>query len=180
MSMTVNLELYELLFGDFFICNIKLNILTLLNCAIQWHYIHNVVQLSPLTICRTFHHPNKNSVPVKHELPIPLLLYIWNPLWMKNVACISVNKECCGHHVISPCSCPAAKPWENSGWTQTSCQPLILATAASPQWCILRGFRMGKSKIQALDNYNAYQRNDFSESRLSHLPIHRKALNSLT
>ena len=35
MSMTVNLELYELLFGDFFICNIKLNILTLLNCAIQ-------------------------------------------------------------------------------------------------------------------------------------------------
>ena len=32
MSMTVNLELYELLFGDFLICNIKLNILTLLNC----------------------------------------------------------------------------------------------------------------------------------------------------
>jgi len=33
--MTVNLELYELLFGDFFMYNIKLNILTLLNCMIQ-------------------------------------------------------------------------------------------------------------------------------------------------
>ena len=93
---------------------------------------------------------------------------------------ISVNKGCFGHHIISPCSCPAGKPWENSGWTQTSCQPLISATAASPQWCILRGFRMEKTKIQALDNYNAYQTNDFSEPRLSHLPIHRKAQNSLT
>ena len=35
-------------------------------------------------------------------------------------------------------------------------------------------------KIQAPDSSGAYQRNDFSEPRLFHLPIYRKALNSLT
>ena len=122
----------------------------------------------------------KTLYPLNTNSPFPSCFTSGILCGWKMLPAIPVNKECCGHHVISPCSCPAARPWENSGWTQTSCQPLILATAASPQWCTLRGFRMGKSKIQALDNYNAYQRNDFSESRLSHLPIHRKALNSLT
>ena len=39
---------------------------------------------------------------------------------------------------------------------------------------------MGKHRILALDSQGAHQRNDFSEPRPLHLPIHRKALNSLT
>ena len=42
------------------------------------------------------------------------------------------------------------------------------------------GTQDGKNRILALGNQGAYQRNDFSESRLLHLPIQRKTLNSLT
>ena len=44
----------------------------------------------------------------------------------------------------------------------------------------LRKLRVWKHRILAPDSWGAYQRNDFSEPRLLHLPIHRKALNSLT
>ena len=37
-----------------------------------------------------------------------------------------------------------------------------------------------KHRILGQDSWNAYQRNDFNEPITSHLPIHRKALNSLT
>ena len=37
-----------------------------------------------------------------------------------------------------------------------------------------------KHRMLAPDSWDAYERNDFSEPRLLHLPIHRKALNSLT
>ena len=40
--------------------------------------------------------------------------------------------------------------------------------------------RLWKHKILAPESWGARQRNDFSESRLLHLPIHRKALNSWT
>ena len=43
-----------------------------------------------------------------------------------------------------------------------------------------RGFRMEKNKILVWDSQDTNQRNDFSESKLLHLPIHRKALKSLT
>ena len=39
---------------------------------------------------------------------------------------------------------------------------------------------MRKHRILAPDSWGIYQRNDFNEPRLLHLPIHRKALNSLT
>ena len=39
---------------------------------------------------------------------------------------------------------------------------------------------MEKSRTLAPDCWGAHQRNDFSEPRLLHLPIHRKTLNSLT
>ena len=39
---------------------------------------------------------------------------------------------------------------------------------------------MRKQRILATDSRGAYQRNDFSEPRLFHLPIHRKALNFWT
>ena len=44
-----------------------------------------------------------------------------------------------------------------------------------PQWCTLNGFRMEKNRILAPDK-SAYQRNNFHEPRLLHLPIHRKGL----
>ena len=37
-----------------------------------------------------------------------------------------------------------------------------------------------KHRILAPDSWDAYERNDFSDPRLLHLTIHRKALNSLT
>ena len=40
--------------------------------------------------------------------------------------------------------------------------------------------RMWKHRTLAPHSWDAYERNDFSEPRLLHLPIHRKALNSLT
>ena len=43
------------------------------------------------------------------------------------------------------------------------------------------GIQDGKKLvISLLDNQGACRKNDFNESRLSHFPIHRKALNSLT
>ena len=38
----------------------------------------------------------------------------------------------------------------------------------------------GGNQMQALDSYGAYQRNEFSEPRLTHLPIQRKVLSPLT
>ena len=38
----------------------------------------------------------------------------------------------------------------------------------------------GKCRMLAQDSWDACERNDFSEPRLLHLPIHRKVLNSLT
>ena len=49
----------------------------------------------------------------------------------------------------------------------------------SPRWA-LRKLRMWKHRILAPDSWGTYQRKDFSEPRLLHLPIHRKVLNSLT
>ena len=44
----------------------------------------------------------------------------------------------------------------------------------------LKGHRMGKNRILALISWGSYQRNDFHEPRLLHLPINRKGLNSLS
>ena len=46
-------------------------------------------------------------------------------------------------------------------------------------WSAPRKVRMRKPRILAPDDWDAYERNDFSESKLLYLPIHRKALNSL-
>ena len=53
-------------------------------------------------------------------------------------------------------------------------------TASTPQQCTLRRLKMRKQRILAPDSWGAYQRNDFIEPRILNLPIHRKALNSLT
>ena len=43
-----------------------------------------------------------------------------------------------------------------------------------------RELSMWKNRILAPDSWDTYKRNDFSEPRLLHLPIQRKAWNSLT
>ena len=43
-----------------------------------------------------------------------------------------------------------------------------------------RKFKMWKHRVLAPDSWGAHQTNDYSESRLWHLPIQRKALNSVT
>ena len=48
-----------------------------------------------------------------------------------------------------------------------------------PWWCTLRGLRMRTHNILFPDGWGTYQKNDFSECGLLHLPIYRKALNSL-
>ena len=52
-----------------------------------------------------------------------------------------------------------------------SSQPLQLSPVVH-----LRGLRMGKNRIRAPESGGVYQRNDFSEPRLLHLPIQRKVL----
>ena len=50
-----------------------------------------------------------------------------------------------------------------------------------PAWKVRWGeFRMEKNRILTLESWDAYQRNNFNEPRLLHLPIYRKALKSLT
>ena len=54
------------------------------------------------------------------------------------------------------------------------------AAAAPPPWCILMRLRMREHRTLAPDSWGADQRDDFSEPRLLHLSLGRKALNSLT
>ena len=76
-------------------------------------------------------------------------------LWTRNITCrVTVSKGCQGHQATCQCSRPGL--------------------------CTLRGFRMDKSKMLALESWDVYQRNNSSEPSLLHLSIHRKALNSFT
>ena len=94
-----------------------------------------------------------------------------------NISSISVNKGCyiisnCSHHfgkLVSPEGIQEGK----STWHLTA-----IRCSHSPQWN-LRKVMMWKHRILAPDSWGSYQRNDFSESRLLHLPIDRKELSSL-
>ena len=80
---------------------------------------------------------------------------------------ISVNKGCCSHLRLQALLTLSAKGTQDGN---KDCPP-----SSRRQDCSLR-----KLRILAPESWGAYQRNDFSEPRLLHLPIHRKALNSLT
>ena len=75
----------------------------------------------------------------------PCCSRLW--LWMTNVSCLSVNKGFCSQ--------PAA-------------------AVAALNWHTWRGFRTEKSRTPALDGQGAYERNDFNEPRLLHLPHTKK------
>ena len=94
---------------------------------------------------------------------------------------ISLNKGCCSHQAIT-----LQPPWS---WAlrklriETRCLPsssTSLLLPPHPWLCTQRRLRMREHKILTPESWGAYQRNDFSELRLFHLPIHKKALNSLT
>lgn len=76
-------------------------------------------------------------------------------LWTKKMLpAIPANNDVAGHQAISHCRCPDSVCWGE--------------------------FRKEKNRMVALDSLDAYQENNLNESRLSHLPIHKKAQKSLT
>ena len=95
-------------------------------------------------------------------------------------AAISVNKGCHSHQQLQPSQMI-------SRWAQRQLRKERISAIEEPPhcshslWWALRKLRMWrKHKILTPDRWCAYQRNDFRDPRLLHLPIHRKMLNSLT
>ena len=82
--------------------------------------------------------------------------------------------------VTNDCSPPkwAGEPWGNSGLKRIPAIQQPSDCSHSLRWA-LRKLGMWKHRILAPESWGAYQRNDFSEPRLLHLPRQRKALNSL-
>ena len=92
---------------------------------------------------------------------------------------ISVNKGCHSHWQLQPPGWLTVEPWGNSGKKRIPAiqQPWDYRHSL---WWTLKKLRMWKYMILAPDSWGTYQRQDFREPRLLHLPIHRKVLNSLT
>ena len=86
---------------------------------------------------------------------------------------ISVSK---GYLAIKPShhSHPSGEPWANSRWKQNTHHQALTYPKDAP-W----GDSGWENRILAPESWGAHQRNDFSEPRLLHLPIHRKVLNFL-
>ena len=68
-----------------------------------------------------------------------------------------------------------ATPWIAARQTSLSIRLQLLLIVRTGIWG-----ECEKLRILTPDGWDAYERNDFSEPRLLHLPIHTKALNSLT
>ena len=90
---------------------------------------------------------------------------------------ISVNKGYHSHQLLEPL--PTVSWWalrelrkEKNTWHLVAIRLQPLPTVSPEETQDMR--------ILASDSWGAYQKNDFSEPRLMHPPIHRKALNSLT
>ena len=75
---------------------------------------------------------------------------------------------------------PDSEPWKNSGWRQTSCSLPSLQPLQSLPTVHIEGIQDGEKQDMTPESWGAFQRNDFSEPSLLHLPTHRKVLNSLT
>ena len=104
-------------------------------------------------------------------------IYKWNGIFINGIfPATSINKGCHSHQWLRP---------SNVSWwalrklraENNTCH--LAANSLQPLPMVSAKETMGV-KIQAPDSWGAYQRDDFSEPRLLHLPIHRKALNSLT
>ena len=105
----------------------------------------------------------------------------WNIKFLKNgvFAAILVKKECPSHQRLQS---PWMVSWCALGKLREERMPAIQQRSDcthSLQWALGK-LRMWKHRILAPDSWDTYQRNDFSEPRLLHLPTYRKVLNSLT
>ena len=91
---------------------------------------------------------------------------------------ISVNKGCHSHQWLQPSK---VNIWalRKLRAENNICQLASSRLQPFPKEGALRKHRMWKHRILIPDSWGAYQRNDFSEPRLLHLPIVRKVLTSL-
>ena len=90
---------------------------------------------------------------------------------------ISINKDVT---VISNCNPPM---WAGESYGELKKRRIQLSSihcTAFTSYSHSYGEPCWKLRIVAPDGWDAYQRNDFSEPRLLHLPTHTIALNSLT
>ena len=94
----------------------------------------------------------------------------------------SVNKGCYSHQQLQP-------PWKVSWWAlrelrkeKNICHLAAIKLLSLPKMSPeeTQDVKKKQNRKLAPDSWGAYQRNDVIEPRLLHLPIHRKALNSLT
>ena len=91
-------------------------------------------------------------------------------MWRRNAATLSVNRmlQPSSHHMTAS----LGEPWG------TGCPPS--SHQLMSQQCMLKTQDEDRIPVYlAPDSWHVYQRNDFIEPRLLHLPIHRKALISL-
>ena len=93
-------------------------------------------------------------------------------------AVLSVNKHVI---VIRDCSPPAwaSKPWGNTGKKTRPAMQQPSDCSHSPWWAPGKLWML-KTQAVARDSWDAYQRNDSNKPRVLDLPIHKKALTSLT
>ena len=101
----------------------------------------------------------------------------------------SVNEKCCLPYQLtkdaasvkpSATSAPTGEPWGNSGWWQMGCllpspQPLQPPPRVQPE-----GTQNGKEQDTGLRELRCISKEWFQWAQILHLPIHRKALHSLT
>ena len=126
-----------------------------------------LVQFSPVTqSCLTLHDTMDCSMP---GLPVDISFIVhwlwwaeclW-PLWNGGFPAISINKDI-------------------TAIRDSKCEFLSLRASRKNNVCYLAAISHSPRLALAPDSWDAYERNDFSKTRLLHLSIHRKALNSLT
>ena len=99
------------------------------------------------------------------------LWHTWLTLRNAVFPAVSVNKDVT---IISDSSSRGPSGRRISAWSGSH---RAVATPYGENW---RTQDVKNHRILAPDSWHEYERNDFSEPRLLHFPIHRKALNSLT
>ena len=97
---------------------------------------------------------------------------------LRNISCHISKQGCHSHQWLQP-SNMSWWAWGNSERKRVSAIEQPSDWSHSPM-VSLRKLRMWKYRILSPDRWGTYQRNNFRQPRLLHLPIHRKALNSLT
>ena len=133
------------------------------------HYFEENIKVNTWNL-----NPGFKSIPLRNNVNLRSILASWHCKW-KMLPAISVNKGCCSHQAITiqpPGRWALRELRMETGCPPSSHQPL---QHSRTQRCTLRRLRMRKYRILAPDSWGAYQRNDFSEPRLLHLPIQNRA-----